>query len=793
MWQYNPVEEMRRRRRVMPKKSLLFPAIAIFTAFSMVLNGCSIIKVVKGSNSTPPVSAVGVTGSIKTGSTVTLSDTKIESTGGTITVNKTGDLLNGLKITVPTGAYLTGKQFKISYAPVDSHTFGNAFNPITPLITVDNGGQYASDIIEVKVPVKVPAGSFAMGFMYDPASKKLEGMTTISQDSDSITLATKHFSSFLISSITDALLQKEIDSGFRPGVDDWQMDNAGSYISDGGNCSGMSVSAMWYYVTRPDGPGIILYNRYDNNGNKPATPGFWLDDSLAYRFVSVNQYDYEHGAYNTWLYTKIDSLTGYNDELNWKLFAYSMQLTGEPQYVSVSGNKGGHAMIVYRIGNGKLYIADPNFHGDSERRIIYYNGVFAPYESGDSVYEQFGYMSKTVVNDWSEVARHWAELKNKSIGNDKFPQYTLQYAEGPSGGLHELKDGVVVSDQQLTIFRDGADPSRVFRDGAELPTIQYSFDLKPGNNLLGILITKKAGTIDCYVDFQYVNVIYTTLTLKPAIQEAWPGKTITFDLELTEAAPKGAKFEWWVDGVLKKSGYDFGIDVSFPDVGTHTIMAKVVDAAGKVLMQAQGTAVIKALTTTAFTGNNLTALQKMKTFTGVFQGQCNIKEKTAPVYFSVSMWDWYGVNTPINITWSGASFSGTSTSPVDGGTQNSTVSGTVSGDGKTLTSFTFTYSRKSNYTSTSQGVGYALVRDDSINVQLRNMPIYDLVFESGSSSNFDFVKYGPEVKSYLVKYEQHMLTINSGKVSSETTYLSDTINWDGTGLQDRPTLGLHFK
>jgi hypothetical protein len=71
-----------------------------------------------------------------------------------------------------------------------------------------------------------------MGSYHDPSSKKLEGMATVSQDADSLTVATRHFSSFLLSAIDKTLLKKDLDTSFRPGIDDWQSPNYGSYGDD---------------------------------------------------------------------------------------------------------------------------------------------------------------------------------------------------------------------------------------------------------------------------------------------------------------------------------------------------------------------------------------------------------------------------------------------------------------------------------------------------------------------------------------------------------------------------------
>jgi len=68
-------------------------------------------------------------------------------------------------MTIPANSYPNTRQFKISSAPVESQTFGSNFSPITPLISVDNGGGYSNEIISLQIPVQVPAGNFAMAFL----------------------------------------------------------------------------------------------------------------------------------------------------------------------------------------------------------------------------------------------------------------------------------------------------------------------------------------------------------------------------------------------------------------------------------------------------------------------------------------------------------------------------------------------------------------------------------------------------------------------------------------------------
>jgi hypothetical protein len=146
------------------------------------------------------------------------------------------------------------------------------------------------------------------------------------------------------------------------------------------------------------------------------------------------------------------------DELTWNAFAYAMQLTGEPQLTAIfSEAGGGHAMIVHRIQDGNLYIADPNFPGNTKRKILYTFGMFIPYNSGTNAqeiaagngkdYETIQYWAKSTIVDFGRIAQRWTEFKNKTIGNDKFPQYRIVYQDD-KGQLQELKDGTTFTNKK---------------------------------------------------------------------------------------------------------------------------------------------------------------------------------------------------------------------------------------------------------------------------------------------------------------------------------------------------------
>ncbi len=484
-------------------------------------------------------------GEIKLGNPVDLMTANLDAGGGTLTVDKPGDPLDGLQLSVPPGSYPDSHPFKISYAPIENHSFGEDFNPITPMISVDNGGTYADEIMEVKIPVKVPADYFAMGFIYDGQTQTLEGLPLIAQDADSITVGTRHFTNFLISMIPKVKLKTDIDTHFRPGIDDWQFTNRGSYIAPSGHCAGQSISAMWYYDTQPDGKDLTLYNRYDNNGDQPATPDLWQDDSLGYRLASSVQVDIDWDSFAAKFWSK---QRGVNDESAWNLFAYSMQLTEEPQYVGMTSNSGPkHAMIAYRIKDGQLYVADPNYPGNTDRRIAYTNNHFAPYNSGlnrDDIdagitvtFEKIGYSAKSTLVDWDKVAQRWAEFKAGTIGNDRFPTYNIYYLD--DDGLHPVSDGMVITESPAYFLPDNFITVDVYRDGQLLTSNDnHQVALEPGANRLGFWLRKNRFIDNIefkqkYVDFKYLTVMY-----EPA--ESTPTDTLDLTPEATLAPTEQA-------------------------------------------------------------------------------------------------------------------------------------------------------------------------------------------------------------------------------------------------------------
>ncbi len=751
-----------------------------------LLGGCSLFGGQPAASSSTPSKQTapprGITGTISTGQTVESSPIPVTPKGGSFTLNQPDSPLNGMVLGVPAGSYADNRNFKISYAPIAKHNFGEAFNPLTPLIKIDNGGGYSEEIMEVTIPVKVPADSFAMGFIYDEKTKTLSGLPTLAQNDTSITVGTRHFTDFLISMIPLVKLKKDVDSSFRPGIDDWQFTNYGSYVAKGGHCAGQSVTALWYYVTQPDGKDLTLYGRYDNNGTKPATPALWQDDSQGYRFVSTVHHDINWASFENKFWT---DLAGVNDDWTWKLFAYSMQITGEPQEVGIYSNAGGgHDMICYRVKDGNLYIADPNYPGNTERRIEFKDGKFTPYNSGANAeeiangngkaYEKIEYCAKTTTVSWDKIAQRWAEFKAGTAGNGTFPNYQIVYKD-TDGKYPELKDGFISPNKLIAINTASGTPGSgcyVYRDGVQLKwDANFNYELIPGINKLGIYVivsidaTDKNGNpikVPKYVDFKYLEITYSGITITPATLNGEINKDYTFTVK-TDSPIEKARYDWYINDKQSQSGSGTTLTTKFAAEGKYTIAVKVLDKDSKAVGTAQSAANIgkAASPTPSNVAANFqkTTRVRITVTTQATSDSTNHREGThiaSPGVFSITApFDNSEGNIPI--TWSGTSFSGKSDYMVGNNSHRvHEISGTISADGKTI-SAKYSYERR-------DGAGTVLLSNWSASFELTNTQL--------NTTAGTMVQNGETTGKSVTKFDYRFTTNYEGKPWGDTKYLN---------------------
>jgi hypothetical protein len=513
----------------------------------------------------PPVDslATAVHGTLTLGEVAAVKSISLGADGASDTVAAPGESWNGLQIDIPAGSW-SGATLKMTAQPITASSFGSLVTPITPLYTVSGAEGMAPEPVTLKIPAAIPDDSFAMGFYYD-ASGHLEGMPLLDEDATSFTVATQHFSSFFGSLIKKALLPATIDSGFRPGVDDWEFTNWGSSI-EGGHCMGMVVTEAWYYLERHLKDGAArLHGLYDNNGGE-KTPDLWQDDSDAYRLGGVAQHQMSATWMNTGAGAFLSKAGGAGlDVLQYNAIRYAIEVTSEPQLIFLWDAQGGnaHAILAYRVAPSTVFVADPNY--PSGLKFIPFDsdaGKFGTFESGENwraiqegrktTYTRFIYAAKTALVDWSMVAADWASLDAGTVGDDVFPHYVLETVSGQDENGDDvwvpLVDGYRTANPTLMIRlsdpdQSGAVSMDIYFGTSSKPVktgvLQTWVDLKAGDNPLGIYVAgSKSGLPVGFVDFVRLNVVVEAASQAPTLP-ASPGAAAGGHWALTSVTNAG--------------------------------------------------------------------------------------------------------------------------------------------------------------------------------------------------------------------------------------------------------------
>jgi hypothetical protein len=588
------------------------------------------------------------------GSFTDLSTSTIGTSVTTIKIAKPNTPVDGMEITVPANSYTTNPTLKIAYAEIKSHQLGSNFNPISPLISISLDGGYSNQLMSLTIPVTIPAGHIPLGFYVDEVTGKLEGIPFSSIGTNSITLLTRHFlpasklksgginlkstgilgANIIISSISESFLngQPIISSGFKPGTDDWEFVNYGSYIAPGGQCAGQNMAAMWYYFEKKPTEGK-LFDKFSDNAN------LWQDNRKGYRFCSVIHQDLQWDGLFVTIFDKYIDKNQALDRQKLLTIAGAMLITGEPQGIGIyrqTGRNaytgeleyGGHDLICYQVSvsSGKLYISDPNTPGTGQT-IDFSNNKFLPYMAklnGNDVanpYPYVTYYAKTAYIEWNKIGKRWAEVIDNTIGTvspNNFPAYTI-WAKNGAG--FELKDGLTVNIDTLrtqvicqtaelgyNIKNQNIIDHEIYdKNGKSISKQEGSGSaytiFKPGPNIIGYYIIgfrkssiKPDGNYwPKFVDFQWINVINIPLTITPNPLLGQVSNSCSFTARSKGAAPKSAKYVWdFGDGSSQTTILsDSTVTHTFSKEGNFTVKVDLYDnSTNKKLVDASSGAII---------------------------------------------------------------------------------------------------------------------------------------------------------------------------------------------------------
>lgn len=535
-----------------------------------------------------------------------------------------------LTISIPADAYDSEVSFKIVTKDIVADQF-ELIEPVSSFYEIDNGNVFSEVPIGLQIPLDSNTDGFVMAFYFDEESEDIEGIPSIRLENDRLLVMTHHFSNVFVGMMNEEDLEKYKSGGaittkFTPGIDDFSFVNYGSFIAPGGHCSGQSIAAMWYFKNirrfKLDDPSSALYGLLDNNGLFP-TPKVWQDDSLLYRFASSVHED-EKGnnmAFDEMYIANIfpdyeyDLIPDYNAKNHWDAFHASMILTHRPQLVGIyreeEGKKiVGHAMIAYMIEDNKLYVADPNYPGET-RYIEYNNGEFKSYSSGTNAQEikdsgEIGFnrvyfLGEFATIDELKVENRWKEVMNKDLENEYFP-YPMIISDGTTSYKKSYEFNIDISqpdlqdklefqviDKNLHKITPSLSNGYKFSDSLlSIPLVAVNDEklkiivpLKDeGDNWLGFYFVDKS---DEWVGFQWIKIfVDTKLQLTTDKYIINPGDTAHIEASMSTGIDfpnldweVDQGLDWEIDGdgdsimYSKSKTYDFTSD----ELGDHLIIA----------------------------------------------------------------------------------------------------------------------------------------------------------------------------------------------------------------------------
>jgi hypothetical protein len=297
------------------------------------------------------------------------------------------------------------------------------------------------------------------------------------------------------------------------------------------------------------------------------------------------------------------------------------------------------------------------------------------------------------------------------------------------------------------------------------------------------------------------------LSISPLTLTGELNKEYTFTAK-TSNPPAKALYTWTLNGAQAQSSTSNTFKTKFTAADNYQIGVKLISGDGKEMASATASVVIEGASPTPSASptpdievdsptpsastptapNNLPYLLLSNKLTGRVSGLMNYDIFKDGTTTNIHDYDG-GFGWEIPITWSGTSFSG-KTHDVWGekgaahGESTSEISGTVSADGNTLLTLTYSYADVSY-------LYYSYTEADSQrwtkSISLQNMPL-----DQGRVDGYRplyFTSYGSDAQKCIVSIAEHNTSIENGKKKFEETYLShdwsamDT-NSDDVAIQD---------
>ena len=372
-----------------------------------------------------------------------------------------------------------------------------------------------------------------------------------------------------------------------------------------------------------------------------------------------------------------------------------------------------------------------------------------------------------------------------TVVNDLFPLSTLSSRVLRIRPVAGKSGGAITISVQLSTGTFGTTVSGWIYRTASAATARTSTPLQPINSVAEfgansadevtiVLINPSFAISAVGVAFE-IKGTAPDINISPTVATVSPGATRLFT---TNAA--ATSVSWSVqEGAAGGTVTSAGLYTAPSQAGTyHVVVTSKVDPAKNA----------SAVVTVSSLGGNLPVLQRMKHAKLHFEGKWTTNnwlagvETTKVSFFDLSAPGYPDYLSTLEIAWNGTSFSGTQTNVATG--VKGQLRGTVSEDGRMLTSIEWTYSRDETYTYSNAETRLAM--------KFQNVPIPQLVFASVTNDKFEVRPYGSSVQQYFSEISFHYISYRAGARESESTMVPGSVQWDATGLQSTPYLYVGF-
>jgi len=414
--------------------------------------------------------------------------------GGDLKVVKAGSPLNGLTISVPSGAFSGTTIWTVSEMKDVRPTLPSSVRQVGATIQIQNGQRYAQEPFFLAIPIQVRADSAVAAFMRDPATGTFELIPTIARTDTSLVVMTQHLSAdmlvipetgaalhmsgpasagvpptgeiqiFLVGTPLDGF-DTRIVTSFRPGVDDWEFSNYGTELTPAGYCSGSTFTALVHHYNRKGSKGA-LYGLYDRLSSiEPDNP-----DGIRMASVMQRESNWSGTADQVVVLKAQQRLATLGQALGgpgWmQVQLQSLQLailaTSKAQLLGIyrPGWVEGHSIIAFEIEpgfpNGRVHVADPNEPGLG-RTIQVFNNALQPFEfSRNSLAPSATYTNLIVMGATSLVPLHrinarFVELEAETAGDAEFPEAWLEARDPVDTAWHKITGTVKTASDHVIL------------------------------------------------------------------------------------------------------------------------------------------------------------------------------------------------------------------------------------------------------------------------------------------------------------------------------------------------------